>query len=119
VLALDFWLQYYRPPHGLLDSAPVLVTPWHPVLFAGEWSFPANIRSPSPIYMDCVYNVVLSTRHIIIINDLKFITLGHGNVSHPVLAHAFFGTKVCACLSCLIMRRMTLGPGSRERNAGE
>ena len=86
------------PPHFLSDSAPVLVTPWHPVLFAGKWSFPCSIRSPSPFYVDCVYNVVLSAGHVIVINGLQFITLAHGNGSHPVLAHAFFGTQVSACL---------------------
>jgi hypothetical protein len=44
--------------------------------------------------MDCVYNVVLSEGHVIVINGLHFITLGHGIDSHPVLAHAFFGTQV-------------------------
>jgi hypothetical protein len=47
--------------------------------------------------MDCVYNVVLSSGHVIVINGLQFITLGHGNDSHPVLAHAFFGTQVSSC----------------------
>ena len=87
------------PSHLLSGSAPAVVTPWHPVLFAGEWSFPCSIRSPSPFYMDCVYNVVLSAGHVIVINGLQFITLGHGNDSHPVLAHAFFGTQVSSCLS--------------------
>ena len=81
----------------LSGSVPAVVTPWHPVLFAGEWSFPCSIRSPSPLYMDCVYNVVLSAGHVIVINGLQFITLGHGNDSHPVLAHAFFGTQVSSC----------------------
>ena len=52
------------PPHVLSDSVPVLVTPWHPVLFAGEWRFPCSICSPSPFYMDCVYSVVLSAGHV-------------------------------------------------------
>ena len=48
--------------------------------------------------MDCVYNLVLSSGHVLSINGLKFITLGHGNDTHPVLAHPFFGTQVCARL---------------------
>ncbi len=44
--------------------------------------------------MDCLYNVVLSTDHMIVINGLRFITLGHGIDNHPVLTHAFFGTQV-------------------------
>lgn len=30
---------------------------------------------------------------VLFINNLQFITLGHGIVSDPVLAHAFFGTQ--------------------------
>jgi hypothetical protein len=30
---------------------------------------------------------------VLFINNLQFITLGHGIVSNPVLAHAFFGTQ--------------------------
>ena len=44
--------------------------------------------------MRCVYNVVLSSGHVVCINGLPFITLGHGNTTDPVLAHAFFGTQV-------------------------
>ena len=76
------------------DSVPTLVTPWHPVCLAGEWTFPCRIATARPIYMDCVYNLVLSSGHVISMNGLEFITLGHGNDSHPVLAHAFFGTQV-------------------------
>jgi hypothetical protein len=50
--------------------------------------------------MDCVYNVVLSAGHVIVINGLQFITLAHGFDNHPVLAHAFFGTQVSACVTC-------------------
>ncbi len=84
------------PHHDSSGSASALVTPWHPVFFAGDWKFPCSIHSPTLIYMDCVYNVVLSAGHVIIVNGLPFITLGHGNDTHPVLAHAFFGTQVGA-----------------------
>jgi hypothetical protein len=82
--------------------APTLVTPWHPVHFAGEWRFPCSIRRPSPFHVDFVYNVVLSTGHVIVINGLRFITLSHGIDSHPVLAHAFFGTQ--AVVRAMIQR---------------
>ena len=75
-------------------SAAVLVSPWHPVFIGGHWTFPCSVRMPSLVYMDCVYNVVLSTRHIVVINDVEFITLGHGMVGNPVLEHALFGTQV-------------------------
>jgi len=78
---------------GAAESEPTLVTPWHPVFVAGNWTFPCRITNPCPLYMDCVYNLVLSSGHVITINSLQFITLGHGNDTHPVLAHTFFGTQ--------------------------
>ena len=99
-------------PHVLSGSGTTLVTPWHPIHFEGEWSFPCRIRSPSPYHMDCVYNVVLSAGHVIFINGYQFITLGHGNVSHPVLAHAFFGTQVSVFWSVLI-KHVIHEPGCR------
>ena len=91
-------LSYLRPLNIHTESEPTLVTPWHPVFVAGNWTFPCRIANPCPLYMDCVYNLVLSSGHVITINGLQFITLGHGNDTHPVLAHAFFGTRVCARL---------------------
>jgi len=43
--------------------------------------------------MTCVYNLVLSSGHVVSINGCDFITLGHGIAGHPVLSHAFFGTQ--------------------------
>jgi hypothetical protein len=67
--------------------------------------------------MDCVYNVVLSTAHVIDINGLQFITLGHGVDSHPVLAHAFFGTQVSGLfLAGRLLQCVTLVPGRCSRH---
>lgn len=74
--------------------------------------------------MDCVYNVVLSTGHVIVINGLQFITLGHGVDDHPVLAHAFFGTQVSGWalwhvkLLCDVCH-VTRDAGRRARDASE
>jgi len=94
------------------DSQPTLVTPWHPVFVSHQWTFPCRIAPPCPLYMHCVYNIILSSCHVISINGIEFITLGHGIDGHPVLAHAFFGTQVCvACIplcSSLNQRRRRL-----------
>jgi hypothetical protein len=66
-----------------------------------------------------VYNVVLSTGHVIVINGLRFITLGHGIDSHPVLAHAFFGTQVSGVFWGGLHQRVTLDPGRCSRHDSE
>ena len=88
-------LHHLNPHTG---SQLTLVTPYHPVCMSHQWTFPCRIAPPRPLYMTCVYNLVLSSGHVITINGLKFITLGHGIDSHSVLAHAFFGTQVSARL---------------------
>ena len=41
-----------------------LVTPWHPVCIEGQWTFPCRVAAASPVYMACVYNLVLDTHHV-------------------------------------------------------
>jgi hypothetical protein len=45
-------------------SGPTLVTPWHPLRVDGDWVFPCNVVAPCPVYMTCVYNVVLDSGHV-------------------------------------------------------
>ena len=78
----------------ILQKQRLCLLPWHPICIAGTWTFPCRVATPSPLFMRCVYNVVLSSGHVVCINGLPFITLGHGNTTDPVLAHAFFGTQV-------------------------
>ena len=55
------------------------------------------------------YNVVLSRHHVISINGLNCITLGHGVTGHPVLSHPFFGTRAVVAS----LRRLPMTEGGR------
>jgi hypothetical protein len=72
----------------------VHISPWHPVATDDyEWRFPSTMAPVVTRSIDYLYNVVLSQHHVITINGLHCITLGHGIIGHPVLSHPFFGTK--------------------------
>lgn len=69
------------------------ITPWHPIRINNEWFFPANIMSINKTNCDYVYNFVLDKHHIMTINNVDIITLGHGFTHDSVLTHDFFGTN--------------------------
>lgn len=69
------------------------VTPWHPVRINGSWKFPSSVNKSNNIKCDYVYNFVLDNHHIITIDDIDAVTLGHCFVNDPVLSHSFFGTN--------------------------
>ena len=68
------------------------VTPWHPVRINNKWSFPSDIKHPTRVHVDYVYDFVLDSHHIITINGIDAITLGHNFTHDPILIHKFFGT---------------------------
>ncbi len=70
----------------------MLITPWHPVLINNEWKFPINIKSSSHVFMDYVYNIILDNGHIMIINDVKVVTLGHHFTDNNVVKHDYYGS---------------------------
>jgi Mg-chelatase subunit ChlD len=70
------------------------VTPYHPVLHNGNWRFPIDLH---PIHRivpcDAVYNFVLRTEHVMVIQGVPCVTLGHGIIGDEVVSHAYFGTS--------------------------
>eukprot|EP00122_Pirum_gemmata_P015247 Pgem_evm1s14247 len=72
----------------------LLLTPYHPVCIDNKWKFPVHLKPSSIHQLDSVFNFVLNKNHIMIINDIECITLGHGKTDESgVLDHAFFGTE--------------------------
>ena len=71
----------------------VWITPWHPVLNEnGAWIQPASMGEPMDTPMPVVYNMILSKGHVIDVNSVLSVTLGHG-FTGPIIEHAFFGDK--------------------------
>lgn len=70
----------------------IKITPYHPVRVSSKWYHPINLGTPIPVHCDWVYNFVLDKHHIITINDVDVIGLGHGINDNAVSAHDFFGT---------------------------
>lgn len=71
----------------------VKITPWHPVKYNDKWKFPVNLIQSSIINIDCIYNIVLEEGHILIINNLFVVTLGH-DFNDPVVSHPYYGSKL-------------------------
>jgi len=69
----------------------LLVTPWHPVRIGNVWKFPADIGVTKQRDCPAVYNFVLESGHVMIINDIECVTLGHG-LKEPVVDHDYFGS---------------------------
>ncbi|XWV24552.1 hypothetical protein QJ856_gp1239 [Tupanvirus deep ocean] len=75
------------PTTEFVNLDGLLITPWHPVRVNGQFVFP-NKLAPT-ITMPCteVYNVVLESGHIIVLNNIECVTLGHffdqGDANHP------------------------------------
>ena len=73
------------------------ITRWHPVLIDGIWKFPADIldehyRVLKLTYCDKIYSFALDNSHVMIINGIKCITLGH-NIIDTVASHDYFGSN--------------------------
>ena len=68
------------------------ITPYHPVLYEGCWRFPADIASFVDRLMPVVYNLVLENAHVIDVNNVLCVTLGHNIEDDDVVSHDYFGT---------------------------
>lgn len=68
------------------------ITPHHPI-FKGEWKFPLEFSSPINTYVDVLYDLVLESSHIAIINNVNVVCLGHG-FTENVVCHEYFGKKI-------------------------
>jgi len=70
------------------------ITPYHPVRdTSNQWRFPVDLL---PIQRDvaceAVYSFVLGGEHIMVIQGVECVTLGHGIVGDEVVSHPYFGT---------------------------
>lgn len=75
------------------DKEDLVVTPWHPIydFERMKWCFPAEIGSVMTVETDALYSILLDSYHIMDINDIPCVTLGH-DFEDPVRRHPFFGS---------------------------
>ncbi|KAG8698168.1 hypothetical protein FRC08_006094 [Ceratobasidium sp. 394] len=90
---------------NLCTIGELAVTPWHPIIHSGEWTFPAEVCEPRSASCEAVYSILLEPSssgkaHALCIEDTWCVTLGHG-CTDSVRAHGFLGdyTKVVEALS--------------------
>jgi len=76
----------------------VLITPWHPIKYGlhgkkEDWIFPGELFSTYRLPSTSMITLVLENHHIMFINGLKCITLGHNFTNHKKLIHPYYGTN--------------------------
>lgn len=69
------------------------ITPWHPIKIKNDWVFPMSQDNLSLGTCNEVYNLILDNNHIVIINDIEVVTLGHGFEENKIIKHEYFGTN--------------------------
>ena len=68
------------------------ITPWHPIKYKNNWTFPNNIKSPEITKCNSIITLLLDNNHIGYINGYQCIMLGH-NYNDSLLKHEYYGTK--------------------------
>jgi len=76
----------------------MLITPWHPIKYglhgkAEDWILPGEYFSSYSYTSSSMITLVLENHHIMFINGVKCITLGHNFTYHPKLSHPYYGTS--------------------------
>lgn len=69
------------------------ISEWHPININKIWTFPNNIFPIVDIELDYIYNIILDSEHVIIINNIPIITLGHNITNDNILKHDYYGTN--------------------------
>ena len=76
-----------------LPGSGLRLTPWHPVLGPdNKWTFPAALGCVKRVSCNAVYDFVLSNDHVMVIDDVHCVTLGH-NFTDTVRRHNYFGSQ--------------------------
>jgi len=70
----------------------LIVTPYHPVRVNGKWYFPCDLGKVIERSCVAVYSFVLKDEHVMLINDIQCVTLGH-NFNDEVVQHSYFGSN--------------------------
>ena len=68
------------------------ITPWHPIIKNGVWSFPSNLFEAKKEPCDELYTILLDTYFNFNLNGSWVIGIGH-NYKVGILAHNYFGSQ--------------------------
>ncbi len=76
----------------------LLVTPYHPVRLGGKWHFPCDLAQVAERPCSAVYSFVLEDEHVMVIDGVECVTLGHNlrdddDDLQVVVGHPYFGSK--------------------------
>jgi len=85
---------HYKIPSGSMEmthlAARFWITPYHPI-YTQRWVFPCNVYPTSLVHTDAVYNLLLESEHVVLVEGVQCCTLGHG-LKGPIIEHSYFGT---------------------------
>ena len=69
------------------------ITAWHPIYYNKKWCFPDDLTETVNVGTTSMITFVLEKDHIVFINDVPCITLGHNYENNEVLKHPYFGSN--------------------------
>lgn len=67
------------------------ITPYHPIIYNNTWVFPSDLVEPIDTRTPVVISIVLDKYHILTVDNIETVTMGH-NLTEPVVSHSFFGS---------------------------
>ena len=77
---------------SMVNIGRLNITPYHPIIYNGQWVFPINVGDLVYVDTDYIYSIVTDNRNSIIVEDYIFATFGHG-IQGNVIGHKLFGTE--------------------------
>lgn len=77
---------------NLVKYKDLVITPWHPIIVNKKWVFPFDVCDDNDIVSDVVYNFILDSGHVLNVNGVQCVTLGH-NFIGEVIGHPYFGSQ--------------------------
>ncbi len=84
-----------------------LFTKWSPVFVNNKWYYADDVCQSKLTYVENLYDFVLDKHHLVYINDIAVVTLGHEFTDNDVVSHPYFGSKK-------IIEDLELIPGYQE-----
>lgn len=78
----------------MCDIGGMKITPYHPINIENKWIFPIDQTLPQEYNIDYMYDFILDSGHVVKINNIDVITLGHNFTFNNVVYHEYFGDKI-------------------------